>query len=363
MFELLHIGERERWNGYLSRIPDADIYYTAEYCEIYQRNGEGEAELFVYEQDEALVCYAYLVRSIDHLPVIASAGAGRPLYDISTPYGYGGPICNVTDLEERKLLFQRFSDVFQDYCRSRNILTEFVRFHPILKNHLDYVTVKPTFTRNTIYIDLTLSEEEMTDRYKPDCRNRIRRALKEDMEIVHRSPSDSERLLKLYYATMDKNAANSYYYFSEEFFRNTLSLLEQHVELMEVVREGETVASAIFLCYNGYLHYHLSGSDKSALKYGPVNLLIDYAAKWGKQNGYNYLHLGGGYLGNDTLYRFKSSFHDRIPLDFYVGKKIHDPVFYETMIKQHEFYDMHGYFPFYRDPKLQLGAALAESKS
>lgn len=354
MYTLVKTTERDRWNGYISKIPDADIYFTAEYCEIYMRNGEGEAELFVYEEGEDLVCYTYLVRRINQLPVIEAAGLCKPLFDISTPYGYGGPITNVKNPEQRKILFTNFSSEFDKYCLDKGIFTEFVRFHPIMKNHLDYTSANPTFMRNTIYIDLTLSQDEITDRYKPDCRNRIRRAEKENLEIVHSNPHNSKQLLQLYYATMDKNSALPYYYFPETFFQNTIHFLEGNIELIEVLHGSQTVTSAIFMHYNKYVHYHLSGSDKQSLKYGPVNLLIDHTVKWAKEQGYEYLHLGGGYVGNDTLYRFKSSFQDRIPLDFYIGRKVHDTFLYDKLMRHHSRYDLNDYFPFYRNPKLQI---------
>ena len=45
-------------------------------------------------------------------------------YDIETPYGYGGPISNTTDSD---FIF-RSNVKFNDWVKSNNIISEFVRF-------------------------------------------------------------------------------------------------------------------------------------------------------------------------------------------------------------------------------------------
>lgn len=355
---VLDTGDSLAWKRYISFIPDADIYFTPEYCRIYEENGEGEARMFVYTEGDSIICYPFLLRRIDGMHCVQAAGIRGPLFDITTPYGYGGPMTNVTDPEAKAGLFERFSSAFQTYCREHRIVSEFVRFHPVLKNYADYLAVNPTYLRNTICVDLTEEEEAIARRYKTENRNRIRRANREGVTIRPAAdPECLEHFMKLYISTMDKNNAYAYYYFSESFFRNTVQWLKGNIELLEVHFQDKVIASCLFMHYNKFVHYHLLGSDKEYLKYAPINLLIHEAVRWAKSRGYEYLHLGGGYTGNDSLYRFKQSFNVDHSLDYYIGKQIHLPEIYDKLAETigSEIEDK-DYFPIYRHPALQQQA-------
>jgi hypothetical protein len=350
---VLESSEAISWNRYISQIPDADIYFRAEYCRIYEENGEGMARLFVYSEGDHFVCYPFLLRCLDDLPVVREAKLGESYFDIATPYGYGGPITNVRSPKERGDLMKGFSEAFHRYCLDHNVVTEFVRFHPILQNYGWYSEVNPSYVKNTICIHLSDDEATVAGRYKSDNRNRIRKARKEGLNFVRSDAGRLDQLLKLYYLTMDRNQAQPYYYFSETFFANTVSLLNGNVELFEIVHQDKIIASCLFMHFNQYVHYHLMGSDYEYLKLAPINLLIHEAMLWAKSKGYQYLHLGGGYTGNDSLYRFKKTFNEERSLDYYVGSKIHIPEVYSLLQSHVRELSECDYFPIYRHPSLQ----------
>ncbi|TBL70836.1 lipid II:glycine glycyltransferase FemX [Paenibacillus thalictri] len=336
------------WNEYIGQIPDADIYFTPEYCKIYEKNGEGQAQMFVYREGNDFVCYPFLLRKVGDLPAVRQLDLREDLYDITTPYGYGGPITNVKETGKRQDLFRRFSKAFAEACGELRIIAEFVRFHPVLQNHRDYTAVEPAFNRNTIHIDLTASESEIQGRYSRDNRNRIRKALKEGLTVKHSPINEIDSLLSLYYKTMDKKQASDYYYFPRSFFHDTIADLNGHIELIEIRLGDQTIASCLFMHYNQFVHYHLMGSDKDYLRLAPINLLVHHAAIWAKSRGYRYLHLGGGSSGNDNLYRFKKSFDETEANDFYTGKMVRNPEAYQYIVERLGIEEQGSYFPVYR---------------
>jgi len=343
---LLDVTQSDEWHGYLDQMTHSDIYFTPEYCKIYEDNGEGKAQLYVFIEGEGIICYPYLLRAI---PSVGSYPVD--LYDITTPYGYGGPLCNVNEKDEREQLFQRFTVNFHSYCQENHIVSEFVRFHPILQNSEDYLGVCPSYLRETVYIDLT--RDHIREQYAKKKQNRIRHSLKEDLLIVHRPAKELEHFLRLYYSTMDKKQASSYYYFSEQFLHNTVHYLNDHIELIEVEHEGQVIASCMFLHDKDIAHYHLMGSNKEYLHLNAVNLMIDYAAHWAKDMNCSYLHLGGGHENQDDLLRFKKGFNPECQTKFYIGRKIHCPEHYAALVsEQFEADDTsgehEGYFPLYR---------------
>jgi hypothetical protein len=358
-YTVVDASSMEKWNSYIRQIQNVDIYFTPEYCKIYEENGEGKAQLFIYEEGEYFVCYPYLLRNINCLQSLRSLPIQEQLFDIITPYGYGGPLCNATDLEARKKIFGNFSETFARYCRENNVVTEFVRFHPFIRNDIDYEAVEPAFSKNTIYIDLRSSEEEISRTFKSDNRNRIRRAHKAGLTVVHSETKQIGDLMNLYYSTMEKKQATSYYYFAENFFKNTVDFLGQNVHLIEVHYQERVIVSALFMHYNKYAHYHLMGANQSFLSLAPVNLLISEGIKWAKSQGYHYLHLGGGYNGNDNLFRFKRTFNESAALDYVIGKKVHLPGVYKSLVQQLDKVPTNqDYFPLYRHPAYLQGTVL-----
>ncbi len=349
-YQVLGTSESKEWHFYLSKIENVDIYFTPEYCKIYENNQEGIAKLFVFNEGEYYICYPYILRQINKLPLLRFQNTPDELYDIITPYGYGGPITNATNDVERKQIFERFSKTFSTYCKNNSIVTEFVRFHPLLGNGNDYQAVNPTNIRNTIYMDLG-SEQSIFDSIKNKCRNRLKYALSHGLVACQEDIDNLDTFLDMYYATMDKNNADQYYYFSKDYFRDTIHLLKNHVSIFTVRYDNKIIASAFFLHYKDHVAYHLTGSVKEYLKYAPYNLLITYAAERFKEKGYKYLHLGGGYTGEDELLRFKKTFSKQPQLNFYIGHKVHCPKSYALLTEGLE--DIQdSFFPLYRHPSL-----------
>ncbi|MED1468856.1 GNAT family N-acetyltransferase [Bacillus salipaludis] len=351
--KVFDLTEKESWYEFLGRIENQDIYFTPEYFEIYERNGEGKARLFVYENGQGFVYYPFLIRGLRNLTIAKNVSKKYgELYDITTPYGYGGPITNTKDESNKKQLFREFEDSFHSYCFRNNIITEFVRFHPLIRNDQDYKDIECTLNRHTIYIDLSLDLEEIWSNYDNKNRNRLRKAkANEYFTMVHRHPSELDNFIDLYYKTMDKKNAYDYYYFQRSFFENSVELLKDHLELIEVVMEDKVIMSCFFMHYGDFIHYHLLGSDEEYLNFSPNNSLIHYVVEWAKTKGKKALHLGGGYKGDsDTLYRFKKRFNKYGDLPFYIGKRIRNEEIYYELVKDLPVSE--NYFPLYRHPDL-----------
>lgn len=321
-----------------------DIYFTDEYCRIYENNGDGILETFVLENSKGKIIYKFLKREINDID-------GNKYYDITTPYGYGGPL--ILPLKEgfREALIEEFKIKFEQYCQLNKIVCEFVRFHPIEKNHVgmdEYMDVN--YIRDTVYVDIE-DEVKIFGNMVSECRTAIRKAIKNGIEIEQTSSLNEFK--KLYIETMKKNNASEYYFFSDDFLEDTMKLLDGNITIFNAKYEGKVVSSVMAMNYGDYIHYHLSGSDVEYSKYRPVNLLIYNMCLWGNKLGAKYLHLGGGYLGNnDNLFRFKKTFSKDGRAEFYIGKKIHLEEIYNKLVKENEKISDHkinkNYFPLYR---------------
>ncbi|RUT39420.1 GNAT family N-acetyltransferase [Paenibacillus anaericanus] len=355
-FIVLDSSSSEEWDTYYDQMYEKDIYFSSAYFRLFEDEDNQSAELFVYKQEDQLIMYPYLLRSIGHLPVVIDLGLEGDWYDISTPYGYGGPISNLAPGTERTELYRQFDEVFKKYCIEKRIMTEFVRFHPMIGNASEYQCgLKTELIRNTVYMDLTVgSESELIQNYCSNHKRNIRKMKSSPLTIRREDLSSRiERFSELYYGTLEDLQADSFYYFPQNFISETSRLLESRIELFEAMDGEKTVAACIVIHEHPWMHYHLCGWDRAYLQWSPTKLLIHAAAMWGMENSFERFHLGGGYTGNDNLYQFKQGFATQLePLDYYLGKRIIFPELYDDILSRYNNRQEGNYFPLYRHPNL-----------
>ncbi|MDD3579944.1 MAG: peptidoglycan bridge formation glycyltransferase FemA/FemB family protein [Desulfobacca sp.] len=324
-----NLAEREKWRSLCQRFKDIDIFYYPEYAYLFQLKGDGQAKCFVYyESDEDVVIYPFLQRPINELSIFHDLP--DYLIDIVTPYGYGGYLQSSSRVD-----MEKFYAVFKQYCRENNIVSEFIRFHPLLENHA-YCPFGVNIQQwnNTVVIDLTANEDILWQAMTPTCRNKIRKARKHGINVA--LDTNCERLTEfynLYTTTMDRVKAQSYYYFSKSWYSNIVKLLSGKLALFHAFQQAQILASGLFLFSNNYIHYFLSGSLYEMRYLAANNLLLYNVALWAKAKGLKYFYLGGGYQPNDSLFRFKNSFAPLIK-PFYIGTVIHDQEYYDYLAQR-----------------------------
>lgn len=327
MYKLLDCFDDE-WDLYFNKMPEhiRDIYYTRKYYKMYELSGDGKGKLFVYYNNSGdMALYPFMLKEIQGYDI------GNKYYDIETAYGYGGPVLNCVD----KSFIKDFEDSFIKYCKANNIVAEFVRFHPLIKNQNVFCRdIEVLHNRITVQLDLTKSLSDIwNEDIKSKNRNMIRKAKKNGLHVEE--SKDFETFKNIYESTMDKVDAGSYYYFDNGYYE-TIKHSSDYV-LLNVEKNKLVIASAIFMGHGDYFHYHLAGSLKEALKFAPNNLLLWESIKYAHEKGYKRMHFGGGLTNSmdDNLFRFKSSF-SKERADFYIGKRVHNEEVYDYLIGKWE---------------------------
>jgi hypothetical protein len=331
MYKILNYSDTE-WKNIIRQY-NLDIYFASQYCKIWEDYGDGKAQAFLYESSLGKILYPYLVRKIGYLK------SNINYFDISTPYGYGGPVLLEHKEKEIPLLVKEFRAEFNAYAHKRRIISEFIRFHPVYKNYNFFINsdIECKFVRNTIEIDLKNEPENILKSMKPKTRNEVRQAIKNGLNVQFYNKPTLENIQKfyeIYSATMNRLEASDYYKFSLEYFINTFNLLKENAEIAFVFYDNKIISSSIFLLSNKLVHYHLSGSLSEYKSYRPNNLMLYQAALRDKSMGKKCFHLGGGYSGNDSLFKFKKGFNKNGLLDFYVGTKINNKEIYNRLVRE-----------------------------
>ncbi|SHK17242.1 Acetyltransferase (GNAT) domain-containing protein [Clostridium cavendishii DSM 21758] len=327
MYKILNSDAIE-WNKYIEKLPfeKRDIYFTREYLKLYEINGDGTAKLFVYEEDKNIAIYPFLIREIEGYSL------DNTYYDMESAYGYGGPV--VSNENDNKFL-QNFERIFIQYCNDNNIIAEFIRFNPCIKNEKIFTNnIAVIKNRTTVSLNLNKTIDDIwKNDIKSKNRNMIRKAEKNGLYVEIKN--DYSTFKEIYEETMGKVSAYEYYYFKPSYYDNMEN--DKNYIMLNVKLEDKIIASAIFMKYGEYFHYHLAGSRKEYLGFAPNNLLLWEAIKYANQNGYKLFHFGGGLTNSleDNLFKFKSSFSND-SLEFYIGKRIHNVEIYNFLINKWE---------------------------
>ena len=331
---VLTLENEKEWNQLIAELPidQQDIYFTYGYYFLYEYNKEGEANCFIYKENENSILYPFLKNEINSL--------GYQLddlyYDIQGAYGYNGII--TSSIEPN--FISNFKKAFGNYCQENHIVAEFIRLHPLIVNmpifEHDYELLKD---RETVVINLEDDYLAIWEKkYSSENRNMIRKAQKLGYRIkiiTNPTAEEIDSFIEIYIDNMQKMNVNKYYYFNKEYFENTFRKLSNNAYIFNVINENqETVGSSIFFKYGQYFHYHLSGksnlSDNCA-----TNFMIDKAVIYAKEIGAKLFHLGGGRssLENDSLLKFKKNF-SKNTVPFYIAKRIHNQTIYDEIVSQ-----------------------------
>lgn len=324
-----------------------DIYFDEHYGKLYEKNENGENTVFRLETSDGKITNQFLKRKI---PIKISE---KEYYDIVTPYGYGGSIINFCNGNKEQLL-KDYEKSFKEFCTTNNIVSEFVRFHPIINNAIDFKDIyNSECIRNTLGTNLEEYDDPVSQEFSKSCRKNIRQALNKGITFkITEKPNNISNFKEIYYSTMDRNDASEYYYFDDEYFSNLLKYFSENILLVEAIFEDKPIACGLYFIYNKIVHIHLSGTLSEYLYLSPAYILRYAVTLWGKENGYKLIHHGGGRSNSpdDTLYKFKKSFAKNTEFDFYIGKKVWNEEVFEELCKLKNVDKNADYFPPYRKP-------------
>jgi hypothetical protein len=325
--EILDAARRDRWEHFFSRLPAAlqDVHFTYDYQHLYELNGDGAMRLFVFEDGNDLYYYPFLIRDIP--------GATLEHYrDIETSYGYTGPLTTTGDIG----FISRATQEFLKYCRAENVVTEFIRYHPLLKNHEwsgSETGISTIPLRDYVWVDLRQPEEEIWKNYTPPNRNKIRKAEKHGISIVEDTGLHGfDEFARIYLENMRQLNAPKMFFFSDAWFRGLKDLVAKTGVLL-LAMEGElTLGAAIFLKGGSVGHYFLASATVEGKKWAVSNQLLHEGIRWCRRQGLQKLHLGGGVSASadDSLLVFKKNF-SQLTEKFYIGKRIHNRPVYDRL--------------------------------
>lgn len=306
--DAVHLGiDDPRWREALGRLRH-DVYHLPEYVRLDSEWNRAHPGAFLARSGDEELFLPYLLRRCDSL--FPGVRVGDKVYDVVSPYGYPGLLLSDAARASPKFAQQAMHRL-SETLREMGVCSAFFRMHPLLSGGLAELFPEGFFTAagETIAMDLTLDEGELWKGIREGHQGTIKKCKK--LGFVPRMVSLSEhleRVMGIYWETMDRVHAKESYYFGREYFAR-LGEMSGQVHCGVVESEGRPAAACVFFECGGIVQAHLGGTKSEFLRQSPFHLLLYSAAEWARSRGNRYLHLGGGVGGsNDRLLQFKRGF-------------------------------------------------------
>lgn len=307
-----------------------DIYFDENYGIVNEQLELGKSVHYVLNSSNGIIISTFIKRRI---PL---NGSDDEWYDIRTPYGYGGPL--VVKCYDKEELISDFEKDFSDFCRRNRIVTEFVRFHPLACNALDFNGLySVSLDRYTVGTDLQIASNPLEIEFSKKCRKNIRRAFNKGLKYtVTEKPDSIEDFKNVYYETLDRNNADFFYYFDDEYFARLIKCFHEKILVIYVYYNDMIISAGLYFVSCNTVHIHLSGTRNEYLYTNAPYVLRYAAAEWAIQHKIKYLHHGGGRSNSpdDSLYLFKKQFGLNTEFEFYIGEKIWNKDIYEIVCQE-----------------------------
>jgi hypothetical protein len=333
-----------RWKALLGEVSH-DVYHLPEYLQLSAAYEGGEehvsAKAFYMQRDTSFCLIPLLVRSLP-----ASLGAPPNWRDVASPYGYAAPL-----FRGNPSWIDHALTTFAEDCRSRGIVSAFLRLHPLLE-------VPPVLSQygdlvkhgETVYVDLSLSESELWSQTRGRLRSYINALQRSGFHSRFEDWSAYDKFVHIYRQTMARLQATDFYRFPVQYFHDLRVALGDKLHLCSVFdAHGDLACGALLTETGGIVQYHLSGSADRFLPFSPSKLMLHDVILWAKRAGHRLLHLGGGLGGQaDSLLHFKAGFSP-LRSEFLTYRLVFDREKYHHLCQQIEPGTVsNNYFPQYR---------------
>lgn len=330
---VLDLSDSSIWKQYFDRLPEAlrDVYFMPEYYEIQEKCGMGKAYCFLAENDRGFILYPFLLSEI-----AANFDLPGKYCDIEGAYGFNGAICSTED----EALCSLFHTSFNDFAQEKNVVAEFTRFNPVLRNQAISTYLTVSLANQNIVLDLSHDNFWLED-YEHSTRKNVNKAMRNGLSVIALKGAEvTDKWLDKFYAiyidTMVRNNADSFYFFERSFFALIMKNMQANSLLFFTIKEGKPISTEIVLYNKNVAYSYLGGTDSEYFAFRPNDILKHFIILTLKEYGVELYCLGGGIKPGDNLFKYKRSFAKNGIIDFYIGKKVHREDIYKKLVFEWE---------------------------
>jgi len=324
----------QNWRELWSLLGDSASPFFAEgYYRASQSIENARVECFWAYQDESnFLFYPYLIKSVNAL----GYDLEDQYFDVSGAYGYNGPLGVV---EDQKFLGE-YNSRLAEHLRQKNVITEFVRYCPITNNRRFHSYTDQLDVLDNVYIDLSAGVDRIwQDSFEYRVRKTIRKGASYSLHThILRGDeikrSDLESFYQIYTSTMQRNDADSFYFFDLDFFLSMHENMGQMLMLALTYMEGKAITTELVLTGGKLAFAFLGGTLGEYYQYKANTFQRWELLKKLCEHGFDIYSMGASLARGDSIYTFKKSFARNCDNPFYIGTKVHLPFVYKQVCDQ-----------------------------
>ena len=90
MLSVITLDESNKWDSIVKSFSNYDVYYLSGYTKAFKSHGDGEPTLIYYHDEEIRAINVVMIRDIAEDKRFKDKIETYCLFDVTTPYGYGG---------------------------------------------------------------------------------------------------------------------------------------------------------------------------------------------------------------------------------------------------------------------------------
>lgn len=291
--EIREAESKKDWDAFVTSHEEANFLQSWDFYE-FQKARNNEIVRRIAEVDGKIVgAYA---GEVEH------AKRGRHLAVA------GGPIL---DWKDKKLVKAIFDDMKQE---GKRLKCEFVRVRPQLElsDKSKAIFKEHGFKKAPMYLsveyagvlDLTKSEEEIMAGMRQRLRRALRKAKKNNIEVVRSTdPKDMKSFCDIQRETAKRH---NFYAFSDDFLTKQFTAFATNDEAVLYIAkyEGEILAENMMIFYGNEVSYHYGVSSELGTKLSGAPLLHVTCMEDARKRGIKRYNLWGIVGENETKHRF-----------------------------------------------------------
>ncbi|MCP4447217.1 MAG: GNAT family N-acetyltransferase [Myxococcales bacterium] len=342
--------DRVRWIELWTQWPQREVQAHPAYVDMFCGQDE-HALALSFSRNGMSVLLPVVARP---LSAISWTQPSDSRWDLITPYGYGGPYVWGQKVDKVCPEFWKATD---DWAHGHQIIGLTARLSLFEDDLLEFHGETRQPMRNVVR-DLRLSSEDLWKDYSGKVRKNVKRARKNGLRVVvDEVGAHLDEFLEIYLATMVRCEAGQGFHFSREFFEGVCNDLSGQFAFFHVFLEKKIVSTELVLLSANVMYSFLGGTLSEYFPTRPNDLLKHEAIEWGRERGFHWFVLGGGYGEEDGIYRYKLAFAPSGARSFTVGyhsfsrsdeKKLEEECRRHFLQEGTEWHPRNNFFPSYR---------------
>jgi hypothetical protein len=284
-----------------------DVYHRPGYVEACVGFDGGAPVYLLYESDAGAVYAPMLKRTIDRL--------APELSDLSSPYGYPGPLVRPADGADPHALLSDALDAICVWLGETGLVSAVMRAHPTytpLGAGL-FADGRGFHHGDLVVMNLTDGMDGLRAELRPRYRSYLNRQEREGV-TVEEDPTFAEldAWVDIYHQSMRRLNAVDSYFFDAAYFRALRVALGRQVRLYFARLNGQIIAGGVFFVCGQHAVWHLNATHDDWMAYAPSKSVIWNVAQMLMAEGVETINIGSG-LGarRDALFQFKAGFSKR----------------------------------------------------